>query len=268
MAWTRSAGWWACLALCAMSPTYAGSVGLSWQASAGATGYRVYYGASPTTMTTMVTVGNQTEATLNNLTDCSDLYFGVKAYNGAGESGMSNIVTSWTRPSVSSASHGFGLQGDQFTLTLTGASFQAGAELTIDNPNVFLESVTRVDCNTLQAVVTIEPTAQDVRPAAVGQFTLTVGGPNELTATRSFEVRVDPARFDVNRSDETTTDRLDGRDTVWLARLFGGQEGGASYDPDFDFDGDGSIDGDELSLLAANFGWCWSGASWTAQACP
>ena len=56
-------------------------------------------------------------------------------------------------------------------------------------------------------------------------------------------------------------------DTVWLSRLFGNDETDPLWDPDFDFDGDGWIDGSDLAYLASNLGKCWSGTGWTAQAC-
>ena len=40
------------------------------------------------------------------------------------------------------------------------------------------------------------------------------------------------------------------------------------YDPDFDFDGDGWVDGQDLAYLASNMGRCWDGAAWTLAACP
>ena len=83
----------------------------------------------------------------------------------------------------------------------------------------------------------------------------------------AFEVLINPSRFDVNRSDASTRTRLDGKDTVWMARLFGSQEPDALYDPDFDLDGDGWVDGQDLSYLASNLGRCWSGSAWNVGAC-
>ena len=87
-------------------------------------------------------------------------------------------------------------------------------------------------------------------------------------APRPFAVTINPERFDVNQSDPTTAGRLDGRDTVWIARLFGTREEDVHYDPAFDFDGDGWIDGEELSWLGSNLGRCWDGTAWTRDACP
>ena len=39
------------------------------------------------------------------------------------------------------------------------------------------------------------------------------------------------------------------------------------YDTDLDLDGDGWVDGDEISLLLSLLGWCWDGESWNLGAC-
>ena len=72
----------------------------------------------------------------------------------------------------------------------------------------------------------------------------------------------------MNRSDDVTRNRLDGKDTVWMARAFGVQEGDALYQPDFDLDGDGWVDGEDLAYLASNLGGCWNGTDWSVAACP
>ncbi|HKQ60594.1 MAG TPA: hypothetical protein VJS92_04865 [Candidatus Polarisedimenticolaceae bacterium] len=265
--------WGAVLFLCGTlglsGSAFGGSIGLAWDASAGASGYRVYYGATSGNLTNSVDVGNTTQTTLNNLTDCSTWFFVVTAYNSLGESTPSNEVSSWTRPSVT-MNPVSAMQGAQLTLTVDGASFDPGASVTVDNPNVFLDNVSRQSCTRMQAAVTIEPTAGNVRPAQIGRFKITVTNPNGTSGSKAqvFEVLVNPSRFDVNQSDPATDGRLDGLDTIWLARVFGSQEGGALYDPDLDFDGDGECDGNDLAYLASNFGRCWNGSAWSAAACP
>ncbi len=48
--------------------------------------------------------------------------------------------------------------------------------------------------------------------------------------------------------------RVDGVDLVAFALAFGAEEGEPLFDPDLDFTGDGRIDGDDLAVLASNFG--------------
>ena len=155
------------------------------------------------------------------------------------------------------------------------ASFESGATVEVESSGTYLnigEPLCDAQCNCeIDVLATIEPTAPGIRPAEVGTFDVMVSNPSGLSGTRSqaFEIIMDPSRFDVNRSDSTTRDRLDGKDLVWLSRLVGSQENDPTYDPDFDFDGDGWIDGRELSYLVTNnFGGCWNGADWSVAACP
>lgn len=259
------------LGLLGSSSIYAGSISVAWSPAAGASGYRIYYGEASGSYSRSLDVGNVTEAVLSSLEDCRTWYLAIKAYNGAGESAeFSNELSGWSRPAVTTSSPAARIQGSQFTLDVRGQSFQPGATVEIDNPNVILQQATVISCDHIQLAVVVEPTAEGVRAAEVGQFTLTVTNPDDTYGVRvqGFEVQINPARFDVNRSDETTIGRLDGKDTVWMARLFGSREQEPLYDPDFDLDGNGWVDGEDLAYLASNLGRCWSGTGWTVAACP
>ncbi len=258
-------------ALLALAPAaLAGSIELEWDPSDTATSYTVHYGTNPTTYTNSQGVGNTTRATVNGLPDCETLYFAVTASNIAGTSGYSNEVGSWGQPEITSSSPPSAVQGDNaFNLSLNGSNFQAGTTLTHDNPNVFLSGVAVVSCNEIQAVATVEPTSAGVRPAQIGPVSFTVENPDGLDeTTQPFQVLINEARFDVNQSDNSTRDRVDGKDMVWLSRRFGSQEGaGGLYDPDYDFDGDGWVDGNDLMYISINIGLCWNGSGWSASAC-
>ena len=257
-------------ALLALVPAaVAGSIELEWDAADTATSYTVHYGTNPTTYTNSQGVGNTTRATVTGLPDCATLYFAVTASNLAGTSGFSNEVGSWGQPEITAASPPNAVQGDSaFNISLTGSNFQAGTTLTHDNPNVFLSGVTVVSCNEIQAVATVEPTSAGVRPAQIGPVAFTVENPDGLDETTTpFQVLINEARFDINKSDSATTNRIDGKDTVWISRHFGGQEGDPLYDPNFDFNGDGWVDGDDLAYIASNLGSCWNGSGWSTSAC-
>jgi len=248
----------------------AGSIDLAWNTSSGASGYRVHFGTSTGQYTSSVDVGNVTQTTLASLADCNTSFFAVSAYNAAGESGFSGEVSSWPRPGLTTTNPLAALQGSQFTLSLSGSNFQPGSTLEIDNPNVLLNGTTVVSCNQVQAVATVEPTIEGVRAAEVGRFGLTVTGPTGLAGSKAqaFEVKIDPSRFDVDGRDGPSQGRLDGRDVIWLSRFFGSREGDVIYQPDSDFNGDGWVDGQDLSFLASNLGLCWSGTAWAMSACP
>jgi Malectin domain len=77
------------LAPCAL----AAPLTLAWDASAGATGYTIYYGSASRNYTATVDVGNTTTAALSAFDPAAVYYLAVKAYDGAGhESAFSNEV--------------------------------------------------------------------------------------------------------------------------------------------------------------------------------
>jgi len=255
----------------------AGVIGLSWNPSATATGYQVYYGIEPGVWTNSFPAGGTTQALVNGLTDCVTWYFAVSATNIAGESPLSSIVGTLPRPDINAASHDAAMQGSIFTLELSGANFEQGALLTIDNPGVILESVNIDSCNGISALATVEALLPGVRPAQVGAFALKVTNPNGVHGARDFEVLIDPSRFNVNTVTASTQDRLDGLDLVWLSQLIDTCTQPASpscgspdprYNPDYDFDGDGWVDGDDLAYLASGWAGCWDGSGWSEVACP
>jgi len=258
--------------IAAGAPAQAGTIVLSWDATQGATGYHVYYGAQSGNYTDFITTSSTT-ATISGLQDCAAYYVAVKGFNGAGESpNFSNELSGWPRPGVTSATPSTALQGDQIVMDVMGSNFQSGAVVDLGNPNVFLTSVQVVSCTHIQLLATVEPTARTVRPAQIGRLDLTVSNPDTVfgTKTQAFEVLINPFRFDVNRSDSTTLNRIDGKDTVYVSRQFGQSEFDPNYDADDDFDGDGWIDGNDIAYIASNLGRCWSTAtkSWTVAACP
>lgn len=256
--------------LVAALPASAGTISLAWDPVPGASGYRVYYGTQSGAYTQNTTVSG-TSATIGNLQDCTTWYVAVKAYNSAGESDQfSQEIAGWPRPAVTAATPSSAKQGEQIVIELTGANFQNGAVIELDNPHVRLASTQVLSCSRMQVLATVEPTAANVRPAGIGAIDVTVANPDDVFGQKSdaFTVLVNPARFDVNTTETSTRGRLDGKDTVWMARMFGGNEGTALYDPDFDFDGDGWVDGQDLAYLASNMGRCWDGAGWAVSACP
>jgi hypothetical protein len=249
----------------------AGRIGLSWQGSSSASGYRVYFGPSEGDYFSQPLYdGPSTAVELSDssLVGCTTWHFVVTAYNTAGESGFSPSVASWTRPEVADTTPADAIQGEQIVMTIEGDGFSPDAVFSIDNPEVRFENAT-IDCDAIQLVATVEPTGEGVQPAEIGGFTITVTNPDGLTDSLSdaFEVGINPGRFDVNQTSSSTDGRVDGLDTIWMATLFGSQFGDSEYDPDFDFDGDGWVDGTDLAHLGSNFGRCWDGAAWKVSAC-
>jgi hypothetical protein len=260
-------------ALCAaISPATAGSISLTWDPTEGATGYHVYYGTESGNYPTFVTTST-TSATIPGLQDCATYFVAVKAFNASGESpNFSNELSGWSRPSVTAASPSSAMQGAQIVMDVTGTNFQSGAVVDLDNPHVNLTSIQVLSCTHIQLLATIEPTSSNIRPAHIGRVDLTVSNPDSVFGmkTQAFEVLLNPARFDVNKTDDTTRNRIDGKDTVYLTRQFGLNEFDPNYEADDDFDGDGWVDGQDLVYIASNLGKCWSSSSksWSLSACP
>lgn len=255
------------------APAVAGSIVLAWDPTEGASGYHVYYGTTPGSYDAGMVTVSSTNATINGLQDCTTYYVAVKGFNSAGESpNFSNELSGWSRPGVTAATPSSAMQGDQIVMDITGVNFQTGAVVDIGNPHVFLQSVQVLSCTQIQLLATVEPTAQTVRPAQIGRFDVTVSNPDDVFGIKSqaFEVLIDRHRFDVNRSDPATVNRIDGKDTVYVSRQFGMDESNPNYDADDDFDGDGWVDGDDLAYIASNLGRCWSTATrtWSLSACP
>jgi hypothetical protein len=250
----------------------AGSISLAWDAVPNASGYKVYYGTVSGQYTNTITTPTPS-AIISGLQDCTTYFAAVKAYNGAGESpNFSNELSGWSRPGVTSATPSSAMQGDQVVMDIVGANFQSGAIVDLANPHISLSSVTVLSCTHIQLLATVEPTAANARAAEVGKLDVTVANPDDVFGMRSqgFEVLINPARFDINKSDAVTANRLDGKDMVWLSRHFAKAETDPNYDPDHDFDGDGWVDGADLAMIASNLGRCWSspGKTWLASACP
>src|SRR5262245_51055221 len=129
----RARGWIGSVLMIAM-PAAAGTIGVSWQASPGASGYKVYWGPSAGQPSGSRDVGNVTTTTLTGLQDCASTYIAVSAYNAYGESPKTGEVTTLPRPAVSAATPNSALQGSQVVVTLAGANFETGAAVSTDNP--------------------------------------------------------------------------------------------------------------------------------------
>jgi hypothetical protein len=264
------------------APGFSGEICMQWEPVQGASGYRVYYGPSSGSYSNFVDVGNDTHVDLEGFSDCTTYYLAVKAYNAAGESvQFSNEISGWARPEISSYGPSVMAQGDQVILSIAGANFRSGAELLHDTadipvdadgtPLVRFENISVLSCNQMQAVMTVEPTARGVRAMEIGDLRLdfSVRNPDAIYGSRavSVEITFDEARSDINRSDTTTADRVDGKDLIWLAYAYGSRESEPYYNPDADLDGDGLVDGMDLAYLAASFGMCWNGTAWSTHAC-
>jgi hypothetical protein len=172
-----------------LSQTLAGTVSIAWDpvTDTDLAGYRVYYGTSPGSYTQSVDVGNVTTATLNGLTDCTQYYFGVKAYDTASNesANYSNEISGWPRPVVSLSAPSAAEQGRALALTITGSNFQPGATVIFSATGITVNSVTVNSCTQITANVTLSNTA------TVGAGNIEVDNPDLVfgTGTGLFTVQ-------------------------------------------------------------------------------
>jgi len=262
---------------------WGGSIDLAWNPVAGATGYRAYYGTNPGQYIGVQDMGNGTTGTLSVPGSCTTYHVALKAYNaqGAVSANYSNEVTGWAHPEVTSLSPSILEQGDQRTINIDGANFDSSAAVDLaiqnlpkdqqGNDLLVLENVQVLSCSRIQALVTVEPTARGLRAMPVGTFAVDVGVVNPDTVSgggsRNLEVRFDEPRADINTSDPSTNQRVDGKDLAWLAHAFNTTETSSMWRADADLDGNGQVDGDDLAMLAVRFGMCWGNSVWSNGAC-
>lgn len=167
-----------------VAPVAAGSVNLLWNASTGATGYKLYSGSSSGAYGTPQTLGITTQTTVSNMPDCTAMFFAVSAFNAIGESGRSGEISTWPRPSVGAVNPSQAQRGQQLSVLLTGNNFQPGVTLQFGNPAITVNSVTRNACDQITATITIGSSA------AFGQVQVSAVNPNGVTgvATNLFSV--------------------------------------------------------------------------------
>ncbi len=162
-------------------PAVAGTVSLAWDPvlDADLQGYRVYYGTSPAAYTQSVDVLNVTQTTIPGLTDCTTYYFGVKAYDTAGNESttFSNQITGWPRPVVTSSTPSAAEAGRTLSLTIAGSNFAAGAVALFANSGITVTSTTVNACGQLTLNVTLAGNA------AAGASSLDVTDPDGVFGT-------------------------------------------------------------------------------------
>jgi hypothetical protein len=172
-------------------PASAGTVSIAWDPvnDPDLAGYRIYYGTSPANYTQNVDVGNTTSHTVTGLANCQDWYFGIKAYDTAGNESVnySNEVSGWPRPEVTLTSPSSAEQGRRLDVTVSGTNFRSGAGVDFGDPNITINSVTVNGCNSLVADITVGSAA------AVGGKNVDVINPDNTFGTGVGVFNVDAA---------------------------------------------------------------------------
>jgi hypothetical protein len=139
---------------------HAGTISLAWDpvTHVDLVGYRVYYGGAPSVYNQAYDTDLTPSITLL-VNDCQDYYIAVKARgtDDTVSAEYSAELSGWARPKVLTASPAEVEMNTQGDMTITGANFQPGATVQVSSPDVTINSVTVVDCNTLIANMDIAP---------------------------------------------------------------------------------------------------------------
>ncbi|HEU5182524.1 MAG TPA: fibronectin type III domain-containing protein [Candidatus Polarisedimenticolia bacterium] len=240
----------------------AGTIKLAWDpvSDADLAGYRVYYGTSPGVYTNSYVVTQpQNSADLTNLQDCRIYYLAVKAVdsNGNESLGFSNEIIGMPAPSATSVVvnlnplpvTGSASSVKQGTLTIpitiTGTNFDTQATPDF-GPDIQVNSHATASCNQLTANITVTETARVNTPPGP-QRLLKITNQNGPVGSKSGALTV---VFNEQRADIDGSGKVGGRDLLYWQNSFGTVSGNSNYNPDADLNGDGVVDGSDLSLLA------------------
>jgi hypothetical protein len=217
-------------------------------------GYKVYYGKASGDYQYIEDVGLTTTTTLTDLEDCVTYYWAIKAYNSEDEESeeFSNEVSGWARPSVEIVEPSEAEQGEILDVVIKGANYADNPVIEIENSGIDILSVAQYGCHELAVTLQIGPEQRGQAADPIGSFDLTVINPDMVygTKTEGFNTLLNKTRIDLDLSG-----RVDGMDLSRFALLFGLSNADMNFNPDCDFNGDGWIDGEDLSHLASNFGW-------------
>ncbi|MFQ5669722.1 MAG: hypothetical protein ACE5HD_04280 [Acidobacteriota bacterium] len=282
----RALGLAALWLLAAATPLLAGTIQVAWSpvSNPDLAGYRIFVGTSPESGDIQIkTVSpSETTAVIDQLPDCVVLFVAVKAFDLSGNESVSfsNSISGMTKPSISSVTPDFVEQGAEFVnLQFNGTGFSSDlqrADVSFDDPDLRILSVTPTSCNSLVVQVSVGPffldpadprygtlaePAEDVAPVEIGSRNVTLSLPNGA-GRDEFEIGSGLAiDLDVSRADVNGSGRTDGFDLALLGQRYGNSRcpaGDATcvsdYNPDLDLDGNKSLDGVDLSILGQFFG--------------
>ena len=228
----------------------AGSIRLAWDpvGDPDLSGYKVYYGTSSGIYTGNTSVGKQTTADVTNLQDCKVYYLAVKAVDANGNESLafSNEISGMSAPVPSTVTPNSAKQATNNQLvTISGTNFDTQARPDF-GPDILVNSYSTTSCNQMTANITITAAAM-VNSAPAPPRLLTIinqGGPRG-SKTGPFSVLFNERRADIDGSG-----RVGGRDLLYWQNAFGSISGDPNYNVDCDLNGDGKVDGADLSLLA------------------
>jgi len=241
---------WLLLASGLPGPSWAGTIRLAWDSVADSdlAGYRVYYGTTSGVYTQSASVGKQATVDLTNLQDCTVYYLAVKAVDANGNVSVnySNEITGMSAPVPTTVTPASAKQSAaNLNVTIAGKNFDTQARPDF-GPDIIVNSYSSVSCSLVQANITLTAAARVNSAPALPRLLQVInqGGPRGQKSG-SFTVLFNERRADIDQSG-----RVMGRDLLYWRNAFGSVTGNPTYDINTDLNGDGVVDGADLTLLA------------------
>jgi len=232
------------------SAVSAGTIRLAWDpvGDPDLSGYKVYYGTSSGVYTNSTPTGSQTSVELTNLQECKVYYLAVKAVdaNGNESMGFSNEISGMSAPVPGMVSPNSAKQATNFqNVTIYGTNFDTQARPDF-GPDILVNSYSTTSCSQMTANITITSAAMVNSPPALPRLLTIInnGGPRG-SKSGPFSVT-----FNERRADIYPDGQVRGRDLIYLQNAFGSVSGNTNYNADADLNGDGKVDGADVTLLA------------------
>jgi len=233
------------------SAVSAGTIKVAWDpvGDADLAGYKVYYGTTSGLYTSSTTVAKEQTATdLTNLQDCKVYYVAVKAVdaNGNESQAFSNEISGMSAPMPATVSPNSAKQATNNQLvTISGTNFDTQARPDF-GPDILVNSYAATSCSQMTANITITAAARvNSAPSLPRLLTIINQGGPQGSKSGPFTVLFNELRADIDKSG-----RVGGRDLLFWQNAFGSVSGDPNYNIDADLNGDGTVDGADLTLLA------------------
>jgi hypothetical protein len=240
------------LFIAAAAPDFAATVSLAWSSGpeADLAGYRLRYGTTPGTPSSEIDSGGLTECSVSGLDPGTPYFFSVVAYDTSGNESAPSpeieavIPLGGAPPAIeavieTSTDSMFVRRGEIGVLRVVGSNFQAGARVSFDSSLIPIG--TEADGADL-VVRALVPTQ-----AAPGPRTTMVTNPDGGMGGAMDLVTV------VRTPDVNGDCRIDAFDLNDLARAWNSSVGDPDYADVIDFDGDGTIGPDDLTIFVKFF---------------
>jgi hypothetical protein len=240
------------------SAVSAGTIKLAWDpvGDPDLQGYKVYYGTNSGIYTNSTPTGRETSVDIDNLQDCKVYYLAVKAVDANGNESVafSNELSGMSAPvpgSVTPSSAKQATNSQQVTIYGTNFDTQARPDF---GPDILVNSYSTSSCTQMTANVTITEAAKvNSAPAPPRLLTIINNGGPRGSKSGPFSVT-----FNERRADIDPDGKVKGRDLLYLMNAYGSCQpslvpncpSASNYNGDADLNGDGKVDGADVSLLA------------------